>query len=150
MGHGLFLWSFWICDCLRVRIRLSFSFSILVDTTIFSSPRWSCCSCVYVQCIYAPTDNVMCVLNNLLMSTITLSISLSSGLDNKVTVYPLSFEDDSTQRKKPVGTHTSYTAYCTFLPNSDYQVGHTLIHFTPHLNIHCPQKMLLTLLDFSK
>ncbi|CAG7835562.1 unnamed protein product [Allacma fusca] len=44
------------------------------------------------------------------------------GLDNKVTVYPLSLEDDATQRKKPVGTHTSYTACCTFLPNSDYQI----------------------------
>lgn len=44
------------------------------------------------------------------------------GLDNKVTVYPLSLEDDATQRKKPVGTHTSYTACCTFLPYSDYQV----------------------------
>ncbi|XP_021960939.1 guanine nucleotide-binding protein subunit beta-5 [Folsomia candida] len=49
------------------------------------------------------------------------SVIACGGLDNKVTVYPL-VEDDSTQRKKPVGTHTSYTAYCTFLPNSDYQI----------------------------
>lgn len=54
--------------------------------------------------------------------TTHLFLFLCSGLDNKITVYPLSLEDDSTQRKKPVGTHTSYTAYCTFLPNSDYQV----------------------------
>lgn len=44
------------------------------------------------------------------------------GLDNKVTVYPLSFEDDVSQRKKAVGTHTSYMSCCLF-PNSDQQVG---------------------------
>ncbi|ODN01462.1 Guanine nucleotide-binding protein subunit beta-2, partial [Orchesella cincta] len=49
-------------------------------------------------------------------------LNTCSGLDNKVTVYPLSLEDDATQRKKPVGTHTSYTACCTFLPYSDYQI----------------------------
>lgn len=48
-----------------------------------------------------------------------LPLILSSGLDNKVTVYPL-VEDDSTQRKKPVGTHTSVRALfiydtCQFL-----------------------------------
>lgn len=44
-----------------------------------------------------------------------------SGLDNKVTVYLLSLEDDSTSRKKTVGTHTSYMSCCAF-PNSDQQI----------------------------
>ncbi|XP_046814194.1 guanine nucleotide-binding protein subunit beta-5 [Vespa crabro] len=43
------------------------------------------------------------------------------GLDNKVTVYPLSLEDDVTTRKKTVGTHTSYMSCCAF-PNSDQQI----------------------------
>lgn len=43
------------------------------------------------------------------------------GLDNKVTVYPLSLEEDVSTKKKTVGTHTSYMSCCTF-PNSDQQV----------------------------
>ena len=43
------------------------------------------------------------------------------GLDNKLTVFPLSLEDDSSARKKVVGTHTSYTSCCLF-PGSDNQV----------------------------
>lgn len=47
------------------------------------------------------------------------------GLDNKVTVYPLSLEEDVTVKKKTVGTHMSYTSCCTF-PNSDQQVCNSL------------------------
>ncbi|XP_044736664.1 guanine nucleotide-binding protein subunit beta-5 isoform X2 [Chrysoperla carnea] len=43
------------------------------------------------------------------------------GLDNKVTVYPLSLEEDVSVKKKTVGTHTSYMSCCTF-PNSDQQI----------------------------
>lgn len=43
------------------------------------------------------------------------------GLDNKVTVYPLSMEDDPINKRKTVGTHTSYMSCCLF-PNSDQQV----------------------------
>ncbi|XP_077257041.1 guanine nucleotide-binding protein subunit beta-5 isoform X1 [Temnothorax americanus] len=43
------------------------------------------------------------------------------GLDNKVTVYPLSLEDDVAVHKKTVGTHTSYMSCCAF-PNSDQQI----------------------------
>lgn len=46
------------------------------------------------------------------------------GLDNKVTVYPLSLEEDVSVKKKTVGTHTSYMSCCTF-PNSDQQVKET-------------------------
>ncbi|KAI4468218.1 guanine nucleotide-binding protein beta g protein beta [Holotrichia oblita] len=45
---------------------------------------------------------------------------LCGGLDNKVTVYPLSLDEDVTQKKKTVGTHTSYMSCCLF-PNSDQQ-----------------------------
>lgn len=44
-----------------------------------------------------------------------------SGLDNKVTVYPISLDEDMSARKKTVGTHTSYMSCCVF-PNSDQQV----------------------------
>ncbi|XP_077292165.1 guanine nucleotide-binding protein subunit beta-5 [Arctopsyche grandis] len=43
------------------------------------------------------------------------------GLDNKVTVYPLSLEEDVSTKKRTVGTHTSYMSCCTF-PNSDQQI----------------------------
>ncbi|XP_020292451.1 guanine nucleotide-binding protein subunit beta-5 [Pseudomyrmex gracilis] len=43
------------------------------------------------------------------------------GLDNKVTVYPLSLEDDVSTHKRTVGTHTSYMSCCAF-PNSDQQI----------------------------
>ena len=43
------------------------------------------------------------------------------GLDNKVTVYPLTLDEDVTTKKKTVGTHTSYMSCCLF-PGSDNQV----------------------------
>nr|CAD7429811.1 unnamed protein product [Timema monikensis] len=57
-----------------------------------------------MACAYAPSGNLVAC----------------GGLDNKVTVYPLSLEEDVTVKKKTVGTHTSYTSCCTF-PNSDQQ-----------------------------
>lgn len=54
------------------------------------------------------------------MKLYSFSLSLR-GLDNKVTVYPLSMEDDPTNKRKTVGTHTSYMSCCLF-PNSDQQV----------------------------
>lgn len=50
-----------------------------------------------------------------------LNFSPSSGLDNKVTVYPITNEEDISSRKKTVGTHTSYMSCCLF-PNSDQQI----------------------------
>ncbi|XP_063973077.1 guanine nucleotide-binding protein subunit beta-5 isoform X1 [Diachasmimorpha longicaudata] len=58
-----------------------------------------------MACAYAPTG----------------ALVACGGLDNKVTVYPLSLEDDVTTRKKTVGTHTSYMSCCAF-PNSDQQI----------------------------
>lgn len=42
-------------------------------------------------------------------------------MDNKVTVYPISHEDDNVKKKTVVGTHTSFVSCCMF-PNSDQQV----------------------------
>ena len=50
-----------------------------------------------------------------------MPICTFSGLDNKVTVYPLSMEDDPNNKRRTVGTHTSYMSCCLF-PNSDQQV----------------------------
>ncbi|KAF5293888.1 hypothetical protein FQA39_LY13593 [Lamprigera yunnana] len=58
-----------------------------------------------MACAYAPSGNLVAC----------------GGLDNKVTVYPLSLDEDVTLKKKTVGTHTSYTSCCTF-PNSDQQI----------------------------
>ncbi len=101
LGHGVFLRSFRNCDCLRVRVG-------------------NLCAYLPVP-VPVPSKCKVCFKPTFLVSNF-------SGLDNKVTVYPLSLEDDSTstQRKKLVGTHTSYTACCTFLPNSDYQVIQSL------------------------
>lgn len=43
------------------------------------------------------------------------------GLDNKVTVYPVTVEEDMSTKKKTVGTHTSYMSCCVF-PRSDQQI----------------------------
>ncbi|RXG68582.1 Guanine nucleotide-binding protein subunit beta-2 [Armadillidium vulgare] len=58
-----------------------------------------------MACAYAPSGNMVAC----------------GGLDNKVTVYPLSFNEDVTSKKKAVGTHTSYMSCCTF-PFSDQQI----------------------------
>lgn len=43
------------------------------------------------------------------------------GLDNKITAYPLYAEEDSSLKKRPIGTHTSYTSCSSFLGN-DQQI----------------------------
>uniref|UniRef100_A0A1E1X289 Putative vesicle coat complex copi beta' subunit n=1 Tax=Amblyomma aureolatum TaxID=187763 RepID=A0A1E1X289_9ACAR len=58
-----------------------------------------------MACAYAPSGNMVAC----------------GGLDNKVTVYPLSFEEEVSAKKKAVGTHTSYMSCCLF-PNSDQQI----------------------------
>ncbi|KAK9883973.1 hypothetical protein WA026_004909 [Henosepilachna vigintioctopunctata] len=58
-----------------------------------------------MACAYAPSGNLVAC----------------GGLDNKVTVYPLTMEEDVTVKKKTVGTHASYMSCCLF-PNSDQQI----------------------------
>ncbi|KAJ8925660.1 hypothetical protein NQ315_009505 [Exocentrus adspersus] len=58
-----------------------------------------------MACAYAPSGNLVAC----------------GGLDNKVTVYPLSLDEDVSLKKKTVGTHTSYMSCCIF-PNSDQQI----------------------------
>uniref|UniRef100_A0A131XLR3 Putative vesicle coat complex copi beta' subunit n=1 Tax=Hyalomma excavatum TaxID=257692 RepID=A0A131XLR3_9ACAR len=58
-----------------------------------------------MACAYAPSGNMVAC----------------GGLDNKVTVYPLSLEEEVSSKKKAVGTHTSYMSCCLF-PNSDQQI----------------------------
>ncbi|CAG0912266.1 unnamed protein product [Notodromas monacha] len=58
-----------------------------------------------MACAYSPSGNqVAC-----------------GGLDNKVTLYPLSLEEDASSKKKTVGVHSSYMSCCLF-PNSDQQI----------------------------
>jgi len=65
---------------------------------------------MYVNCLY----------DQILVTFIT--IILHSGLDNKCTIYPLSFEEtDISSKKKAVATHTSYLSCCSFT-SSDHQV----------------------------
>ncbi|KAI5751846.1 hypothetical protein M8J77_011341 [Diaphorina citri] len=58
-----------------------------------------------MACAYAPSGSVVA----------------SGGLDNKVTVYAIALEDDSSAKKKTVATHTSFISCCIF-PNSDQQI----------------------------
>lgn len=58
-----------------------------------------------MACAYGPSGNVVAC----------------GGLDNKVTVYPLTLDEDVATKKKTVGTHTSYMSCCLF-PGSDNQV----------------------------
>lgn len=58
-----------------------------------------------MACAYAPSGNLVAC----------------GGLDNKVTVYPITLDEDMSSKKKTVGTHTSYMSCCIF-PNSDQQI----------------------------
>lgn len=58
-----------------------------------------------LSCAYAPSGNMVAC----------------GGLDNKLTVYPLSVEEDVASKKRTVATHTSYMSCCIF-PNSDQQI----------------------------
>ena len=58
-----------------------------------------------MACAYGPSQNVVAC----------------GGLDNKITVYPLTMDEDLSSKKKTVGTHTSYMSCCLF-PGSDSQV----------------------------
>lgn len=60
-----------------------------------------------MACAYAPSGNLVAC----------------GGLDNKVTVYPVTsaLDEDIASKKKTVGTHTSYMSCCIF-PNSDQQI----------------------------
>lgn len=58
-----------------------------------------------MACAFAPSGNLIAC----------------GGLDNKVTVYPITTDEDMASKKRTVGTHTSYTSCCLF-PNSDQQI----------------------------
>lgn len=58
-----------------------------------------------MACAYAPSGNIIAC----------------GGLDNKVTVYTISSDEEMASKKKTVGTHTSYMSCCIF-PNSDQQI----------------------------
>ena len=84
-----------------------------------------------MACAFAPSGNLVACGYNFFSSAHYLKVCglsnnifnqiVFSGLDNKVTVYPLSMEDDPNSKRKTVGTHTSYMSCCLF-PNSDQQV----------------------------
>lgn len=59
-----------------------------------------------MACAFAPSGNMVAC----------------GGLDNKITVYPLSLDEDVLTKKKHVGTHTSYMSCCIF-PGTDQQVS---------------------------
>lgn len=82
-----------------------------------------------MACAFGPSGNlVACGYYypwNALMSGnkhYSFSLYFFRGLDNKITVYPLSLEEDVQGKKKHVGTHTSYMSCCTF-PGTDQQVS---------------------------
>nr|CAI5849765.1 unnamed protein product [Callosobruchus analis] len=74
-----------------------------------------------MACAYAPSGNLVACGYCIFEKMWTAYRPSTVGLDNKVTVYPLSLEEDVSLRKKTVGTHTSYMSCCIF-PNSDQQI----------------------------
>lgn len=70
-----------------------------------------------MACAYAPSGQMIACgyikMNNIYKNFICFNFF--SGLDNKCSVVPLSFEDDILQKKRSVATHTSYMSCCTFL-----------------------------------
>lgn len=83
-----------------------------------------------MACAYAPSGNLVAcgfvVMSEFLAKmptffTLVFFVLSHSGLDNKVTVYPICADEDMSLKKKTVGTHTSYMSCCTF-PNSDQQI----------------------------
>ncbi|EDW07944.1 guanine nucleotide-binding protein subunit beta-5 [Drosophila mojavensis] len=58
-----------------------------------------------MACAYAPSGNYVAC----------------GGLDNKVTVYPITSDEEMAAKKRTVGTHTSYMSCCIY-PNSDQQI----------------------------
>lgn len=58
-----------------------------------------------LTCAFAPSSNFIA----------------AGGLDNRITAYPIVADDDSSMKKRPIGTHTSYTSCCQFLGN-DQQI----------------------------
>jgi len=58
-----------------------------------------------MACAYAPSGNFVAC----------------GGLDNKVTVYPITSDEEMAAKKRTVGTHTSYMSCCIY-PNSDQQI----------------------------
>lgn len=65
-----------------------------------------------------------------------VSFYLLSGLDNKVTVFNVSNpEEDSSAKKKTVGTHTNFVSCCLF-PHSDQQVFILILHKNECINVN--------------
>lgn len=58
------------------------------------------------------------------MPTFGSSVVSASGLDNKCSVYPLTFDknENMAAKKKSVAMHTNYLSACSFT-NSDMQVS---------------------------
>ncbi|KAK2704848.1 guanine nucleotide-binding protein subunit beta-5-like [Artemia franciscana] len=58
-----------------------------------------------MTCAYAPSGNVVAC----------------GGLDNQVSIWPVSFDEEPVSKRRAVGTHTSYLSHCLF-PSSDQQI----------------------------
>lgn len=72
--------------------------------------------------------------------SVTAIITLFSGLDNKCSVYPLTFEknENMAAKKKSVAMHTNYLSACSFT-NSDMQVNAFPTRRSPSPNRSCTQ-----------
>lgn len=72
---------------------------------------------------YHHSPFVVAVLTSSPLSVIAI-ITLFSGLDNKCSVYPLTFDknENMAAKKKSVAMHTNYLSACSFT-NSDMQVN---------------------------
>ncbi|OWK62198.1 Guanine nucleotide-binding protein subunit beta-5 [Lonchura striata] len=94
--------------------------------------------CTWVMaCAYAPSG---CAIACGFPLSVTAIITLFSGLDNKCSVYPLTFEknENMAAKKKSVAMHTNYLSACSFT-NSDMQVNAFPTRCSPSPNWSCTQ-----------
>lgn len=102
--------------------------SVLVRVWQPSTDRW---------CPYHHSPFVAAVLTSFPLS-LTAIITLLSGLDNKCSVYPLTFEknENMAAKKKSVAMHTNYLSACSFT-NSDMQVNVSPAPCSPSPDTSC-------------
>ncbi|KPM08154.1 WD domain containing protein 3 [Sarcoptes scabiei] len=126
-GHvGKVLCCNWSNDNRRIvsssqdgRVIVWDAFTATKEHTITTPTTW------VMSTAYAPSGNLIACGYKLKKNCSEIEIEcyfFVSGLDNKVTVYPLIYNDeDIASKKKSVGTHTSYMSCCLF-PGSDQQI----------------------------
>lgn len=109
MRHLATWWHVGECGHLAIYICVCYFYTICILITIFRTSQLRI------------SQNTASISREVWIKNAIYFVLYCRGLDNKVTVYPLSMDEDVTVKKRAVGTHSSYMSCCTF-PYSDQQV----------------------------